>query len=106
MGKVADRLRPQRAGMAGVRGVCLMGCILALAGCTADPNAPINQTFPIRQMDDFFRQYTGSPSPTPNPVPETTRQPGYAPAYPPYRTEDDGSVSVRPPAMDPPAPRD
>jgi hypothetical protein len=27
---------------------------LALTGCTSDPNAAINQTFPIRQMDQFF----------------------------------------------------
>jgi hypothetical protein len=53
---------------------------LILASCTADPDAPINQTFPIKQMDDFFRPFTGSPGPKPN----HTRDPGYAPAYPAY----------------------
>ena len=50
-----------------------------LAGCTSDPNAPVNQTYPIRQMDNFFDSLAGTPSP-----PDYTRQPGYAPAYPPY----------------------
>ncbi len=27
---------------------------LTLAGCTSDPSAPVNQTFPVRQMDRFF----------------------------------------------------
>nr|WP_294556025.1 hypothetical protein [uncultured Rhodopila sp.] len=49
----------------------------SLAGCTSDPNAPVNQTFPIRQMDNFFDSLAASP-------PDYTRQPGYAPAYPPY----------------------
>ena len=50
-----------------------------LPGCTADPRAPVNQTFPIRQMDNFFDSLAASPSP-----PDYTRQRGYAPAYPPY----------------------
>lgn len=51
----------------------------SLTGCTSDPSAPVNQTFPIRQMDNFFNSLAASPRP-----PEYTRQPGYAPAYPPY----------------------
>ena len=51
---------------------------LSLSGCTSDPRAPVNQTFPIRQMDNFFDSLAGAPSP-----PDYTRQPGYAPAYPP-----------------------
>ncbi len=27
---------------------------LSLAACTSDPNAPVNQTFPVQQMDRFF----------------------------------------------------
>lgn len=65
-----------------------------LAGCTADPDAPINQTYPIKQMDDFFRQFTGSPGPTP----DYTRRPGYAPAYPPYSLDTDGGASPTSPA--------
>jgi hypothetical protein len=71
------------------RALSLLTGIALLVGCTSDPNAPINQTFPIRQMDAFFRQYTGSPGPTrayataPEPAPAYTLQPGYAPAYPP-----------------------
>jgi hypothetical protein len=53
---------------------------LLMVGCTADPDAPINQAVPIRQMDNFSRSLRGLP-----PLPPTyTRQPGYAPAYPPY----------------------
>ncbi len=51
---------------------------LAVVGCTSDPNAPINQTPPIRQMDHFFDSLSG-PS-----APDYEHQPGYAPAYPPY----------------------
>ena len=53
---------------------------LVLAGCTSDPNAPVNQAFPIQQMDQFF----GSVSRPPSAAPDYTHQPGYAPAYPPY----------------------
>jgi hypothetical protein len=63
--------------MGGYLALALM--IAALAGCTSDPNAPVNESFPIRQMDQFF----GSRSPPPAPA-EYTREPGYAPAYPPY----------------------
>jgi hypothetical protein len=57
----------------------LLSLGLSLSGCTANPNAPVNQTFPIRQMDNFFDSLAGAPSPS-----DYTRQPGYAPAYPPY----------------------
>lgn len=35
----------------------------SLADCTSDPHAPVNQTFPIRQMDNFFDSLAASPSP-------------------------------------------
>jgi hypothetical protein len=53
---------------------------LSLAGCTSDPAAPVNQAFPIRQMDQFF----GSLSAPPAPQVDYRMQPGYAPAYPEY----------------------
>jgi hypothetical protein len=61
---------------------------LTLAACASDPNAAVNQTFPIRQMDSFFNSLSGAP-PAPRaaqvpPPPDYTRTPGYAPAYPPY----------------------
>jgi hypothetical protein len=61
---------------------------LAPAACTSDPNAAVNQTSPIRQMDDFFDSLAAGPAPprqaqAPQP-PGYTREPGYAPAYPPY----------------------
>jgi hypothetical protein len=61
---------------------CLLLACLPLAGCTSDPSAPINQAFPIRQMDAFF----GSPHAQPAlPAPtDYTQEPGYLPAYPPY----------------------
>ncbi|MEA2740724.1 MAG: hypothetical protein QOH05_4031 [Acetobacteraceae bacterium] len=57
-----------------------------LTGCTSDPDAPINQTFPIRQMDRFFGSISGQSPPQPSlpPSQDYTHQPGYAPAYPPY----------------------
>ena len=72
---------------------------LCLIGCTADPYAPVNQTYPIRQMDRFFESLSSPPTPreyppqgytpqgyTPQAYPprEHTTQPGYAPAYPVY----------------------
>ncbi len=73
---------------------------LSLAACSSDPSAPVNQTFPVRQMDRFFNSLSAPPAPqgyTPQgytrqisprytgaPVQDYTRQPGYAPAYPPY----------------------
>jgi hypothetical protein len=58
---------------------CLLILGLLLSGCTSNPAAPINQTFPIRQMDAFFNSL-----PPPPPAPDYTHEPGYAPAYPPY----------------------
>jgi hypothetical protein len=40
----------------------------------------VNESFPIRQMDQFFGSLSGRPPPPP----DYTRAPGYAPAYPPY----------------------
>ena len=34
----------------------ILVALLALAGCTSNPYAPINQVTPIRQMDAFFRR--------------------------------------------------
>ena len=58
--------------------VSLIAAVL-LAGCTSDPRAPVNQSFPIKQMDNFFNG-----GPVPEPEPDYTHEPGYAPAYPPY----------------------
>jgi hypothetical protein len=70
---------------------CLMIVGLCLAGCTSDPSAPVNQTFPIRQMDHFFESLSDPPAasdPTaasdPPAAVDYTHRPGYAPAYPPY----------------------
>ncbi len=63
-----------------MRGLTTLAAVLALAGCTSDPNAPANESFPIRQMDQFFESLSGRPPPPP----DYTRTPGYAPAYPPY----------------------
>lgn len=52
---------------------------LCLTGCTADPDAPVNQTYPIRQLDRFFESLSAPSAPR-----EYTTQPGYAPAYPVY----------------------
>ncbi len=65
--------------MRGYGALALMFAALALSGCTSDPNAPVNQSFPIRQMDGFFDSL--SPPAT---APDYTHAPGYAPAYPPY----------------------
>jgi hypothetical protein len=62
-------------------GRCLLILGLLLGGCTSNPAAPINQTFPIRQMDAFFNSLPPRPPPPP---PDYTHEPGYAPAYPPY----------------------
>ena len=56
---------------------------ITITGCSSDPDAPVNRTTPIRQMDRFFDTVTGRP-PAP---PDYTREPGYAPAYPPYQTD-------------------
>lgn len=65
--------------MGGYQTLALMIAGLSLASCTADPNAPVNQTFPIRQMDRFFDSLSATSAPQ-----DYTRSPGYAPAYPPY----------------------
>jgi hypothetical protein len=59
---------------------------LCVAGCTSDPNAPINQSFPIRQMDQFFGSMDGRETTARTQVaaPDYTHVRGYAPAYPPY----------------------
>jgi hypothetical protein len=74
---------------------CVLLAAVSASGCTSDPSAPVNQTFPIRQMDQFF----GSLSAPPAPPVDYTRQPGYAPAYPEYspqmtagRPADTGSL--------------
>jgi hypothetical protein len=58
---------------------------LTVAACTSDPDAPVNQITPIRQMDRFFNSMSGPPAP-PNygRQPDYEHQPGYAPAYPAY----------------------
>ena len=68
--------------MSGRRTIGRMIVVLGVAGCTSDPNAPVNQTFPIRQMDQFFESFSAPAEP---PAPrDYTHNPGYAPAYPPY----------------------
>jgi len=54
---------------------------MSLAACTSDPTAPVNQAFPIRQMDQFFGSLSAPPPPAPQAY---THEPGYAPAYPSY----------------------
>ena len=56
---------------------------ITIAGCSSDPDAPVNRTTPIRQMDRFFDTVTGRPPPPP----DYRREPGYAPAYPPYQPD-------------------
>jgi hypothetical protein len=65
--------------MRGGSALTLVVAGMALAGCTSDPNAPVNQAYPIRQLDSFFDSFSPKPAP-----PDYTQQPGYAPAYPPY----------------------
>ena len=59
---------------------------LGLTACTADPNAPVNQSFPIHQMDQFFESLSAPPphAAQAQAPPAYERMPGYAPAYPPY----------------------
>ncbi len=66
--------------MRGYRALVVMIAGLVPGGCTSDPNAPVNQSFPIHQMDHFFE----SLSPPPPAPPDYTHERGYAPAYPPY----------------------
>jgi hypothetical protein len=56
---------------------------LAVAGCSASPDAPVNQAAPIRLMDNFFRSLPPHPAP-PAAEEGPEHEPGYAPAYPPY----------------------
>jgi hypothetical protein len=63
------------------RAAMLLIAGLIAAGCTSDPDAAVNQTPPIRQMDRFFNSLTGSPASGPR---DYTHMRGYAPAYPPY----------------------
>jgi hypothetical protein len=79
------QIPPQETTMVGYRTLALLIAGLPLAGCTSDPNAPVNQTFPIRQMDRVFDSLS-TPEPT---GPDYTRAPGYAPAYPPYGDEQE-----------------
>ncbi|MEA2729392.1 MAG: hypothetical protein QOF70_3867 [Acetobacteraceae bacterium] len=73
------------AAMGWYRIVSMIIVSLCMAGCSSDPNAPVNQMFPIRQMDHFFRSLSGPPTPAAAPAsPDYARKPGYAPAYPPY----------------------
>jgi hypothetical protein len=72
-------IAPQETTMGLCQTLALMVAGLSLAACTSDPNAPVNQTYPIRQMDRFFDSLSGPPPP-----PDYTSEPGYAPAYPPY----------------------
>jgi hypothetical protein len=65
--------------MGGYQTFALIIAGLTLAGCTSDPSAPVNQTFPIRQMDSFFDSMSDPPAP-----PDDQYRPGYAPAYPSY----------------------
>jgi hypothetical protein len=65
--------------MRGFRALAVMLAVLALAGCSSDPNAPVNQSFPIRQMDRLFESLSPPPA-----DPDYRHVPGYAPAYPPY----------------------
>lgn len=71
----------RRYGARGHLALAVMCAVLALAGCTSNPNAPVNRTFPIRQMDRFFDNAGRLPAATP----DYRHKPGYAPAYPPYQ---------------------
>ena len=47
-----------------MRSEFLVCVLLEISGCTSDPYAPINQTTPIRQMDNAFEGRTiDSPPP-------------------------------------------
>lgn len=54
---------------------------LAVASCSSSPDNPVNQTPPIRALDNMFRSMSGSSPPS---QPDPTHEPGYAPAYPPF----------------------
>lgn len=63
---------------------------LTLAGCSSSPYEPVNQTPPIRAMDNFFRSLPPRTAPPPAEYgyepgyAPAYAHPGYAPAYPPY----------------------
>jgi len=65
--------------------VPIMLICLALGGCTSDPYAPINQSTPIRQMDNAFdpsgSRYYERAAPAPYPY---QRGDYYPPPYPRY----------------------
>ena len=61
----------------------LLACAALLAGCTSDPNAPVNQVFPIPQLDAAFGE-PHAPPPAASAGLDYTHHPGYLPAYPPY----------------------
>jgi hypothetical protein len=63
------------------RAAMLLIAGLIAAGCTSDPDAAVNQTAPIRQMDSFFNSLTAPSAARPR---DYTHMRGYAPAYPPY----------------------
>jgi hypothetical protein len=70
--------------MRGYRAFIVMIAGLGLAGCTSNPDAPVNQSFPIHQMDRFFESLSAPPRTQAQAPPDYEHQPGYAPAYPPY----------------------
>lgn len=87
-GACRDHVVPHRvankclAAMGPWQGVAFAIMGLLLAACTTDPNARVNQAFPVRQMDAFFNGLSTPPvAPAPT---DYTHAPGYAPAYPPY----------------------
>ena len=59
--------------------VRLLIVALRFAVCISNPEAPVNQTFPIPQMNSFFDSLSGQPAPR-----TYTRRPGYASIYPSY----------------------
>jgi hypothetical protein len=63
----------------------LLAAGTALMGCSSSPDAPINQTTPIRQMDHFFESMSGPDTPGVDDPGVAHRESGYAPAYPPYQ---------------------
>jgi hypothetical protein len=55
---------------------------VSAAGCSSDPNAAVNQSFPIRQMDRFFGSLSGPKRSEPGRSPHAYASPGYAPMGP------------------------
>jgi hypothetical protein len=77
-------MREQERAVGLSRTVSLILVSLCVPACTSDPNAPINRSFPIRQMDQFFGSVNGPPNQYSTAEPDYTHHRGYAPAYPPY----------------------